>query len=84
MNMYIKNPTLPLSFPSLRDDLVLLLLRALSLRLAAVGVKLLAMDSEGLLACLSSLNGAALVHEARLRMGGFSRLSKTSWYSGEG
>ena len=75
-------PTLPItniiSQCLLRDDLVLLF-NALSLRLAAVGVKLFAIDSEGLRACLSSLKGAALVQEARLRMGGFSKLSRTSW-----
>ena len=39
------------------------------------------MDSEGLRANFSSLNGAAFVHDALLRMGGFSILSSTNYGS---
>ena len=62
----------------IRCDLVRLL-NALSLRLDAVGVKLFPIDSDGDRAYFSSLKGAALVHEALFKIGGFSRLSKTSY-----
>ena len=55
-----------------------LLLKCLILRLLAVGVKLFAMDSEGVRWYFSSLNGAARVHDMAFIRGGFSWFCSTS------
>ena len=53
-------------------------MRFLILRLLAVGVKLFAIDSDGVRWCLSSLKGAARVHDEGFMIGGFSLFCNTS------